>query len=259
MPALKSLKASIWLFSVTLLIGLLVVFLKSGGRGEEPEMETIRPKFPKPMFVSTPLPVSRPHLESPKKPRVEFEAALESELISVGARVTSSDELPIIGDLSLVTDGDKCGSEGSYVELSYGKQWVQIDLGQQHELWAVLIWRIRPYYAYDDVIVQISSDPGFEEGTFTTVFNNDHDNSSGLGKGNDPAYVETNYGRIVETEGITGRYIRLYSNGNTQNRANHYSEVEVWGKPRLGLFSPLKPLTTKLSTFARDQGQRPQP
>jgi hypothetical protein len=25
--------------------------------------------------------------------------------------------------------------------------------------------------------------------------------------------------------------VRLYSNGNTTNKLNHYIEVEVWGKP----------------------------
>jgi hypothetical protein len=29
---------------------------------------------------------------------------------------------------------------------------------------------------------------------------------------------------------VAGRYVRLYSNGNTANTANHYIEVEVWGK-----------------------------
>jgi len=28
-----------------------------------------------------------------------------------------------------------------------------------------------------------------------------------------------------------GRYVRLYSKGNTTNKLNHYIEVEVFGKP----------------------------
>jgi hypothetical protein len=30
---------------------------------------------------------------------------------------------------------------------------------------------------------------------------------------------------------VKGRYVRLYSNGNTSNDLNHYVEVEVYGTP----------------------------
>jgi hypothetical protein len=65
-----------------------------------------------------------------------------------------------------------------------------------------------------------------------TIFNNDADNSDGLGAGKDPAYIETNQGRLMPVkEPVQGRYVRLYSNGNTSNPSNHYIEVEVYGKP----------------------------
>ena len=35
----------------------------------------------------------------------------------------------------------------------------------------------------------------------------------------------------VNPRGAKGRYIRLYSNGNTANDMNHYVEVEVYGIP----------------------------
>jgi hypothetical protein len=44
-------------------------------------------------------------------------------------------------------------------------------------------------------------------------------------------YVETSEGRLVDAKGVKGRFIRLYSNGNTANELNHYIEVEVFGKP----------------------------
>ncbi|MGY8689571.1 MAG: hypothetical protein ACKVHP_17785 [Verrucomicrobiales bacterium] len=65
-----------------------------------------------------------------------------------------------------------------------------------------------------------------------TVYNADHDNSSGLGKGTDKAYVETNKGRVIDGKGTKGRYVRLYSNGNTSNEMNHYIELEVYGKKK---------------------------
>ena len=190
----------------------------------------IRPVFPKPMFTGTPVKAALPNLEKPGKPRLEFSAPEGTSLISIGAKVTSSDSLPIIGELSFVTDGDKEGGEGSFVELSFGRQWVQIDLGEEKEIWGILVWHFhKQALAYKDVVVQISNDADFAN-KVTTVFNNDHDDSLKLGKGSDPAYIETNHGRILETEGIKGRYIRLYSNGNTENDSNHYTEVEVWGK-----------------------------
>ena len=53
-------------------------------------------------------------------------------------KVTSSDPAPIIGELSLVTDGDKDGSDGSFVELAPGKQWVQIDLENPADISAIV-------------------------------------------------------------------------------------------------------------------------
>ncbi len=65
----------------------------------------------------------------------------------------------------------------------------------------------------------------------TTVFNNDLANEFGFGPGKSLNYVETYQGKLIDTKGAKGRYIRLYSNGNTSNKLNHYIEVEVWGKP----------------------------
>jgi hypothetical protein len=36
---------------------------------------------------------------------------------------------------------------------------------------------------------------------------------------------------LVDGKGAKGRFIRLFSNGNTSNEMNHYIEVEVFGKP----------------------------
>ena len=38
-------------------------------------------------------------------------------------------------------------------------------------------------------------------------------------------------GRLIDCKGVTGRYIRLYSNGSTAGDMNHYVEVEVYGTP----------------------------
>ncbi|MBR4171661.1 MAG: hypothetical protein IKR48_08430, partial [Kiritimatiellae bacterium] len=63
-----------------------------------------------------------------------------------------------------------------------------------------------------------------------TVFNNDHDNSAKLGKGKDKEYIETSEGRPFAINGVKARYVRFYSNGNTSNEKNHYTEVDIYGK-----------------------------
>jgi hypothetical protein len=64
------------------------------------------------------------------------------------------------------------------------------------------------------VIIQISNDSKFFEGV-VTVFNNDYDNSAGLGKGQDKEYIESLYGKAFAVDAVKGRYVRCYSRGNT--------------------------------------------
>ncbi|MGD7652142.1 MAG: hypothetical protein ACQCXQ_02925 [Verrucomicrobiales bacterium] len=187
-------------------------------------------ELPPELIEGTPKPMNVPGLQpEPKKIR-DFYVPEGTELLSTGKTVTSSDDAPIIGELELITDGDKDAGEGYFVELLDESQWVQIDLEAAAEIHAVWVWHFHSQKrAYHDVIVQISDDPEFETGV-TTVYNNDYDDSSGMGKGADSPYVETRYGLLVDGLGTKGRYVRLYSNGNTSNDMNHYIEVEVYGK-----------------------------
>lgn len=188
--------------------------------------------LPRPLFVGTPVPIQLPNLEKPrvgKRPDLMVPAG--TVLLSANKPVTSSDDFPVIGELAYVTDGDKTGTDGAVVELGPGVQWVQVDLGASAVLQAVVVWH---YHAqarvYHDVIMQVSDDPEFKTGV-RTLYNNDADNSAGLGRGDDPAYVETYEGRLIEAKGASARYVRLYSNGNTSDELNHYVEVEIYGQP----------------------------
>src|SRR3954470_5637434 len=191
----------------------------------------LKVELPKPLFAGTPRPIQLPNLEPPmagKRPDLMVPAG--TVLLSKGKPVTSSDTLPVIGELGFVTDGEKSGVDGTYVELGPGVQWVQIDLGAQAKIAAIVVWHFHSQArVYHDVVVQVSDDPAFKQGV-KTVFNNDDDNSSKLGKGTDFAYVETNSGRVIDAKGATARYVRLYSNGNTSDELNHYCEVEVHGQ-----------------------------
>ncbi len=187
-------------------------------------------EVPAAQLTGTPVPIKIANLDPYKGPAKEIDVPAGVTNLAKDKNVTSSDDFPLIGELKLITDGDKEAAEGCYVEIANGKQWVQIDLAKSAEIYAIALWHYHSQErAYRDVIVQISDDPKFEKGV-TTVYNNDHDNSSKMGKGSEKAYIETNFGKLVEVKAVKGRYVRLYSNGNTTNDMNHYIEVEVFGK-----------------------------
>jgi len=189
-------------------------------------------ELPPELIEGTPQPINVPRLVPKPTKAPEFLVPAGTVLLSKGKKVTGSDDNPIIGSLDLITDGDKDAGGGYYVELLDGLQWVQIDLEQSATIHAIWLWHFHSEKrAYHDVIVQISDDPQFKTGV-TTVFNNDYDNSAKLGKATDNPYVETRFGMIVDGKGTKGRYVRLYSNGNTSNEMNHYIEVEVFGIPK---------------------------
>jgi hypothetical protein len=197
------------------------------------EMEEIKIEFPKPMFIGTPVPAKLPNLETPDPSKIikSFQAPKGTVNLAKDKEVTSSDPAPIIGDLPLVTDGDADGSDGCFVELAPGPQWVQIDLGASTSINKIAMWHYhKQAQAYVDVIVQVSDDKEFKTGV-TTVFNSDHDDTLKMGAGTDPAYIETNHGRVVDGKNTKARYVRLTSNGNTSNEMNHYCEVQVFGVP----------------------------
>jgi len=188
-------------------------------------------ELPKPLFVGTPRPIALPNLEPTsiaKRPDLLVPAG--TVLLSKGKPVSGSDSLPVIGELEFVTDGDKSGVDGSFVECGPGVQWVQIDLGTPSRLAAIVVWHFHAQArVYHDFIVQVSDDAEFKAGV-KTLYNNDGDGTANLGKGNDPAYIETFQGRLIDAKAVVGRYVRLYSNGNTSDELNHYCEVEVYGQ-----------------------------
>ena len=185
--------------------------------------------LPPELIEGTPKPMNVPNLVQVPEKAPTFLVPKEATLLSKGKKVTSSDDNPIIGTLDLITDGDKQAGEGYFVELLEGLQWVQIDLEKPATINAIWTWHYHSQKrAYNDVIIQISDDAAFKTGV-TTLYNNDYDNSSKMGKGSDNPYVESRFGLIADGKGTKGRYVRLYSNGNTSNEMNHYIEVEVYG------------------------------
>ncbi|MBN1673786.1 MAG: FMN-binding protein [Kiritimatiellae bacterium] len=175
-----------------------------------------------------------PHLREEVK-RPPFMAPPGAVNLARGKPVTSSmaDE-PVIGELAQITDGIKRSGEFDYVELDFGLQWVQIDLGREETVYAIAVWH---YYKnpviYNDVIVQVADDAAFTQNV-RTLFNNDHDNSAGLGTGTDTAYYARWWAEIVDArgankQGTPARYVRVYTHGGAGDAETRFVEIAVYG------------------------------
>ena len=217
---------------IVVLTFLLAVVLAPLAAQQATEKVELKLQLPKPMFIGTPTNIKSSNLEAVTgKSRAPFMVPAGTKLLSLKKVVKASDTQPVIGELDMITDGEKEGGDGYFVELGPSKQWVQVDLGASYALQAILAWHYHSQArVYRDVIVQVSDDKDFLKGV-QTIFSNDHDNSSGLGVGKDKEYIEVAEGRLFDPKGVKGRYVRMYSGGNTTNDLNHYVEIEVYGTP----------------------------
>lgn len=192
----------------------------------------LAPALPKPTFEGTPVDVRSPHREGYRGegvPPAPLLVPQGTRLLSRGCSVTCNDAGAKRRDLARVTDGDKQFSPSAYLELAPGVRWIVLDLGTGAVIQAVCLWRERPEQCVcRDTVVQVSDDPAFASGV-TTLFNNDFDNSAGLGAGDDKEYYEDHFGRRVAGRGTRARYVRVVSNGSTSDPYNRFTEVEVYG------------------------------
>lgn len=196
------------------------------------DLEPLPVKLPMPTLKGTPedLPKGPGIEELSDKPRPPFMAPKGVKNLAAGKTVTSS-VAPFTGELNQVTDGQKEAFDDQAIEFKKGTQWVQVDLGEPANIYAILIWNDHRYIQlFRDVIVQVSDDPDFKNHV-TTLYNNDQDNSSGLGVGNDKEYFETREGRLIDGKGTKGRYVRTYTKGSSQSAINVRQEIEVYGLP----------------------------
>ena len=213
---------------------LAILFLPSWCFADEAKV-ALKTDIPEEVLAGTPPDVLAklyPHLlPPPTKKRPDFMVPKGTVNLALKKKVSSSESRPIIGELKCVTDGNKQGTDETFVELSPTPQWIQIDLGATSEVYAIFVWHyFRGARGYRDVIIQVADDAKFAKGV-KTIYNNDQDNSSRKGIGKDRPYMESNLGKLIDAKGVKARYVRLYSNGNTANDMNHYVEVEIFGKP----------------------------
>jgi len=171
-----------------------------------------------------------PHIEPLSEPVKAVKVPKGVKNVAAGKTVTSS-VAPFQGDLKQLTDGKKEPVDDDAVEMKKGTQWVQIDLGQEYPIYAVAMWHDHRYVqlAYD-VVIQVSNDAEFKK-EVTTLYNNDTDNSSGLGVGTDREYFETEFGRVAPGKGVKARYVRGYSKGGSLSALNVWQEIEVYALP----------------------------
>ena len=102
---------------------LLFIFaLAPLGAQTDPGKEELKLKLPKPMFIGTP----DQHQERQPRDRSRASRARRStcrrapSCSRLKKKVTSSDMQPVIGELDMVTDGEKSGGDGYFIELGPG-------------------------------------------------------------------------------------------------------------------------------------------
>lgn len=211
-----------------LLVLLLCPLGVASTRGQE--LVPLPISLPKPAFSGTPAFLVSANLEKATgKPRGPFLVPAGTVNLAAARPVTGSQPKPVLGSYADVTDGNKEAAGDSFVELGPGVQWVQIDLGGPCRIDAILVWHYHgEARVYRDVVMQLADDADLVSG-LRTVFNNDHDNSAGLGVGSDREYIETYEGRLIPVAAQPARFVRLSSQGNTRDDMNDVTEVEVYG------------------------------
>jgi hypothetical protein len=197
------------------------------------EKVPLKLSLPAPAFKGTPKDIQTNSYTEPlsDKPRPPFMVPSGLKNVAQGAKVTASDKNATAEALAKLNDGDKEASEQSIIYLRKGTQWVQFDLGAPQEIFVIVLWHAHnSAKIYHDVVVQVADDQDFIQNV-RTVFNNDQDNTSGLGVGTNLEYFETHEGKLIDAKGAKARYVRFYSKGSTESALNEYTEVEIYGRP----------------------------
>ena len=187
-----------------LTLAFAIAFCASSVRAEDAKStQPLKLELPSHTLKGTPedLPAG-PNIDPPSDdPPTPLQVPKGVKNVALKKPVTSSVK-PYTGDLAQLTDGKKEPSDDDAVEFKKGTQWVQVDLGESFTIYAIALWHDHRYVQLmHDVIVLVSDDPEFKSGV-TTVFNNDTDNSSGLGVGTDREYFENHFGKAVAVKGV---------------------------------------------------------
>jgi len=231
---LNSIKLGLVLASLTLAGAALAAEpAKDAAPAKAGDLVALDLKLPAPAFKGTPKDIQLSAYVEPlsDKPRPPMMVPAGLKNLAVGAKLTASDKNATSSTLEKVNDGDKEASDQSIIFMRKGSQFIQIDLGAPAEIFAIAIWHAHnSAKVYHDVIVQAADDQDFLENV-RTIFNNDQDNTSGLGVGTHKEYFETHEGKLIDAKGVKARFVRCYSKGSTESALNEYTEIEIYGRP----------------------------
>jgi hypothetical protein len=197
------------------------------------DKEALVLQLPAPTLKGTPeqLPTGTNIEPNSDKAPAPMQIAKGAKNVALGKPVTTSVKPFSETQAEAITDGKKEAFDYDTVEMKKGTQWVQVDLGASYKIEAVAVWHDHRYIqVMHDVIVQVSDDPSFTNNV-VTLFNNDTDNSSGLGVGTDREYFERHYGRVIHGKGTKARYVRGYTKGSHLSALNCWQELEVYAVP----------------------------
>ena len=175
--------------------------------------------------------VRPPHLRKEKKrPPLRVVRGLKNMALN---KPVTADKKPVTGELEQINDGIKTSGRFDFVE---GPLWVQVDMKAPVSIHAIAVWHFyKNPIIFDDVIVRIADDADFTHNV-RTLFNNDHDNSSHLGKGKDTAFISRWWGEVVDARGpdrtgTIARFVRLYTRKSADGARPRYVELAVYGLP----------------------------
>jgi hypothetical protein len=225
--------------SVLILQGFTAMSAEGEAKIDEVPLQIEFPWFPN---YSRPLDKPPAWVKLKKRedtPRTPMMVPKDVTNVALHKPVTSSDPEPVLGKPEMVTDGkkelwlpDNKYNPAGVFEVGPGRQYVQIDLGQPCEIFAVVFWLpdYSPEYIYRALVVQVAEDAQFTKGV-KTLLNTDRENINGLGKGEDLDSWTTNEGILVAGRRTVARYVRLYSNGSNGDEMNRFVELEVYGRP----------------------------
>lgn len=152
-----------------------------------------------------------------------------SENVALGKPVTFTIPTKSVfgsSDETFVTDGnfDPYNVYGTYAD-TYG--FAIVDLGQEYVIDKLIVKAFHDW-TFEDVVLQMALDKDFTQGVYT-VFNNDTDNSVGVGAGSDGTYTESGSGHCFKFSPVTARYIRFHNHSvNGRENYSFWEEIQAY-------------------------------
>jgi sugar phosphate isomerase/epimerase len=111
-------------------VKLLTLIFVLTAAPQAPKLAPLPIALPKPLFEGTPEPPNVPDLEKPSgRMRPPFLAPAGATNFARGKAVSSSDDDPVLGTIEIITDGNKAGTDGAFVQLKEARAYADADIG----------------------------------------------------------------------------------------------------------------------------------